>query len=193
MGKYFDIYLVGVGGQGILTIADIITLAAVKENIPVNYYPTKGMAQRGGFVKAQLRLGRKPEDFGPSIPVGGADMVVSMEINETFKAIKYAKNGADYVVYGHRWEPTAVMLGKAPYPTLETLSDEIKKTNSEMIYIPEEKIGGFSANIVILGTMFAKTKLDELFVKEDLEDVIANRWPKAAEKNLAAFHAGLEG
>ena len=55
----YDIYLVGVGGQGLLTIADIITAAAVQKGIPVNFYPTKGMAQRGGFVKAQVRLGRE--------------------------------------------------------------------------------------------------------------------------------------
>ena len=34
--------------------------------LPVNFYPTKGMAQRGGFVKAQLRLGRARRRAGLS-------------------------------------------------------------------------------------------------------------------------------
>ena len=41
--KYFDIYLVGVGGQGILTIGELIAEAAVAKNIPANFYPTKGL------------------------------------------------------------------------------------------------------------------------------------------------------
>ena len=57
--KGYDIYLVGVGGQGVLTIGEIIMSAAFRKGQSVNFYPTKGMAQRGGFVKAQLRLGRE--------------------------------------------------------------------------------------------------------------------------------------
>ena len=57
---YYDIYLVGVGGQGVLTIGNLITEAAAHQSIPVSFYPTKGMAQRGGAVKAQLRLGARP-------------------------------------------------------------------------------------------------------------------------------------
>ena len=45
-----DVYMVGVGGQGVLTIGDILVLAAAQAGIPANFYPTKGMAQRGGFT-----------------------------------------------------------------------------------------------------------------------------------------------
>ena len=103
MKNYFDIYIVGVGGQGVLTIADIITLTATRENVDINYYPTKGMAQRGGFVKAQLRIGRAPDTFSPSISQRSADLVVSMELCETLRAIRYAKPGAEYVVLGEKW------------------------------------------------------------------------------------------
>ncbi len=65
----FDLYFVGVGGQGVLTIGEIIAETAFRKGIPVNFYPTKGIAQRGGFVKAQLRLGR--EAPGPAIPRKG--------------------------------------------------------------------------------------------------------------------------
>src|SRR4030042_1549155 len=90
-GIPFDIYFVGVGGQGILTIGEIITEAAFCNNIPVNFYPTKGMAQRGGFVKAQLRLGRTR--IGPAIPEKGADMVIATEVSEALKAVRHIKPG----------------------------------------------------------------------------------------------------
>ena len=73
--KTFDIYLVGVGGQGVLTIGEIITETAFRAGKPANFYPTKGMAQRGGAVKAQLRLGRST--VGPAIPERGADLVIA--------------------------------------------------------------------------------------------------------------------
>ncbi|MCX6100411.1 MAG: 2-oxoacid:acceptor oxidoreductase family protein [Candidatus Bipolaricaulota bacterium] len=53
-----DIVLVGVGGQGILTIGEILLHAALESDVAASFAPTKGMAQRGGFVKAELRLGR---------------------------------------------------------------------------------------------------------------------------------------
>ncbi len=65
----YDIYLVGVGGQGILTLADLIMRAAVHKGHPVSFFPTKGMAQRGGVVKAELRLGRAGVDH-TSVRVG---------------------------------------------------------------------------------------------------------------------------
>lgn len=54
----YDILIVGVGGQGVLTICELITEAATHAGIPANFYPTKGMAQRGGFVKAQVPAGQ---------------------------------------------------------------------------------------------------------------------------------------
>src|SRR5512143_2131621 len=35
----YDIYFVGVGGQGVLTIGEIIAEAAFRQDIPVNFYP----------------------------------------------------------------------------------------------------------------------------------------------------------
>lgn len=193
MSNYYDIYIVGVGGQGILTIADIITLTAAKKGLDVNYYPTKGMAQRGGFVKAQLRLGRKADSFGPSIPKGGADLIVSMELSETLKAIRYAKKGADYVVLGTHWEPTAVMLGKAPYPKEETVIEEIKKAGGNVCFLSPDHVPEYAReNLYTLGAIYAHAKLSEIFTQEEIESVISDRWPKVAENNIKAFKAGLE-
>lgn len=190
--NYYDIYIVGVGGQGVLTVADIITLTAAKKDMGVNYFPTKGMAQRGGFVKAQLRLGREADSFGPSIPQGGADLIVSMELSETLKAIRYAKKDADYVVLGSRWEPTDVMLGKAPYPSAETVVAEIEKAGGRVYYLSPDEVPDFARdNLFILGAIFSHSKLNRLFTQEEIEGTIAEKWPKVADANIKAFRAGL--
>lgn len=141
MKNYFDIYIVGVGGQGVLTIADIITLTATRENVDINYYPTKGMAQRGGFVKAQLRIGRAPDTFSPSISQRSADLVVSMELCETLRAIRYAKPDAEYVVLGEKWLPTDVMLGHGAYPEK---GDRVQRDSEGRRFLQLHSFGGRS-------------------------------------------------
>lgn len=192
MANYYDIYIVGVGGQGVLTVAEIISLVASKKSLEVNYFPTKGMAQRGGFVKAQLRLGREADSFGPGIPQGGADLVVSMELSETLKAIRYAKPGANFVVLANKWEPTDVMLGKAPYPEKQTVIEEIKKVDGVLCIFDKEEVPSFARdNLYILGAIYSNSKLDGFFTKEEIEEVIKERWPKVADDNIKAFRAGL--
>ncbi len=193
MGNYFDIYIVGIGGQGVLTIADILTLTATNKDIEINYYPTKGMAQRGGFVKAQLRIGRQPNKFSPSISEGGSDMIVSMELCETLRTIRYGKEGAKYVVLGNRWLPTEVMLGNAPYPEEELIVSEIKKSGGVPVVLSPELVPEYARpNLFLLGAAYGCSELNVFFSLEEIEDTIKNRWPRVAENNLKAFHAGMK-
>jgi hypothetical protein len=119
-----DIFLIGVGGQGLLTIGEVIADAAVALDLPVCFYPYKGMAQRGGLVKAQLRLGRSA--VGPNIPPRGADLVIAMEVSEALRAVRVLRPGGEFLLFGERWLPTAVLLGKAAYPALETVLEQVR-------------------------------------------------------------------
>jgi indolepyruvate ferredoxin oxidoreductase beta subunit len=134
----YDIYLVGVGGQGVLTIADLVAQAALQAGVAANYYPTKGMAQRGGFVKAQVRLGRTM--VGPQIPEKGADLVIAMELSEALKAVRYIRPGGDFLLFGHVWQPTAVLLGKAPYPARDQVEEQIRVAGARLCYLDPEGV-----------------------------------------------------
>lgn len=192
MSKYFDIYTVGVGGQGILTISDIITEAAAQKMIGVNFFPTKGMAQRGGFVKSQVRIGREGGSYSPSIAPEGADLIISMELSETLKAVRFGKKSADFVILGLRWQPTAVMLGNAPYPTTEAVLDEIRNAGGLVHYLDPDKLSPEMApNIYTLGAVCAHSKLLDIISKEDVENIIANKWKKSADSNIATFRSGF--
>ena len=191
--KKFDIYIVGVGGQGVLSISEFLCLAASNNNYPINYFPTKGMSQRGGFVRSQVRIGR--EVVGPSMPPKSADMVVSMEISETLKALPYLKRGGEVLLYGYKWLPTDVMLGRGDYPELETVKEEIAKAGGTLTYLDPADLPVHEGlpvrdNIFVLGGML-RGKLAELFPPEDIAAMISNKWPKAAEANAEAFQAGL--
>jgi len=194
-GARYDIFLVGVGGQGVLTMGDLIAEAALEAGLPVNFYPTKGMAQRGGSVKVQVRLGR--EVVGPEIPEGQADLAVAMERSEALKAVRYVRPGADFVLYGHVWEPTKVMLGKADYPTLEQVRAAVEEAEAEMhyldpAYLPRRDGSRLPANVYVLGAAVGCTGLGDILDAEAVAEVVVNRWERYAAVNEAAFRAGLE-
>ena len=79
-----DIVLAGVGGQGILTIATILGAAALNENLHLKQAEVHGMSQRGGDVQSNLRLSSDPI-HSDLIPLGGADLIVSLEPMEALR------------------------------------------------------------------------------------------------------------
>jgi indolepyruvate ferredoxin oxidoreductase beta subunit len=192
---HYDIFLVGVGGQGILTIGNLIAETAVEAGLPVNFYPTKGMAQRGGSVKVQVRIGRQV--VGPEMPERGADLVIAMERSEALKAVRYIRPGGDFVLYGHVWEPTKVMLGKAHYPTLEQVYGKVQEADGRMHCLNPENLPLHDgqlvpANIYVLGAALGHTMLGRVLDPDAVTRTLSNRWPRHAEINRAAFQAGLE-
>jgi indolepyruvate ferredoxin oxidoreductase beta subunit len=193
--KGYDIYLVGIGGQGVLTIGEILMAAAFKEGQSVNFYPTKGMAQRGGFVKAQLRISSEP--VGAGIPEKGADLVISTEVSETLKALRYAKPGGDVVLFAYVSAPTDVMIGKAPYPSLEAVAERVRAAGANLTVIAPESLPSFEGapvpdNIFTLGVAVARTRLGEILDPATVETIVGTRWKRGVERNLCALSAGLQ-
>jgi indolepyruvate ferredoxin oxidoreductase beta subunit len=190
----YDIYLVGVGGQGVLTIGNLIAEAALRSEMPVSFYPSKGMAQRGGFVKAQLRLGG--EMSGPSIAERRADLVIAMEVSEALKAVRYIRPGRDLVLFSHVWAPTAVMLGKADYPTLEQVLDCAREAEARAHIIEPASLPAYGntrvpANVFVLGAAMGGTDLGDVVVPGTMAQVIETRWSRGVARNRFAFEQGL--
>jgi indolepyruvate ferredoxin oxidoreductase beta subunit len=184
-----DIFLIGVGGQGLLTIGEVIADAAVALDLPVCFYPYKGMAQRGGLVKAQLRLGRAT--VGPNIPPRGADLVIAMEVSEALRAIRALRPDGEFLLFGERWLPTAVMLGKAAYPALETVLEQVRAAGGHPVYLsPDSLPAGLPANLFVLGAAVGRTRLGNVLPAAAVEEAIRRRWPRDPERNLTAFRAG---
>lgn len=190
----YDVYFVGVGGQGILTIGEILAEASFRASVPVNFYPTKGMAQRGGFVKAQLRIGR--ERIGPNIPERGADLIISMELSETLKALRFMKPGGEVLLYGFVWSPTDVLLGRASYPSLDKVQEAVKAAGGTVYFIGPAGLPCFENatvpdNIFVLGAALGKTRLRQLVIADEVSEIVRTRWKKGSERNLFAFEQGL--
>lgn len=188
-----DIVLIGVGGQGVLTIADLLIRSAFETDLPASYCPTKGMAQRGGFVKAEIRLGTKKG--GPRIGESQADLVVALERSEALRGTSFVRPGGTFLLFDHVWVPTGVMLGEDDYPSREEAIAVLEEVAKAVIVLDPAALPSIDdrparPNLFVLGAMVGRTDLGETLSLGVVESTIAARWPKVSEANLAAFRAG---
>lgn len=110
--KAFNIYLTGVGGQGIGLLSEILLRAADHAGFPVKGVDTHGLAQRGGIVVSQIRIGS--DVHSPLIRRGDADLVVALERHEAFRGITaFLKDGGAVIYYDAVWQPLPVRLNQA--------------------------------------------------------------------------------
>ena len=121
ISNQFSIYLTGVGGQGIGLISEIILRAADHAGHRVKGVDTHGLAQRGGIVVSQIRIGKKVHT--PLIPKGRADLVVALERHEALRGLNSAlKNGGTLVYYNTVWQPLPVRLNQGREISQEMIS-----------------------------------------------------------------------
>lgn len=120
--KAFNIYLTGVGGQGIGLLSEVILRAADHGGHRVKSVDTHGLAQRGGIVVSQIRIGEKV--FSPLIPAGQADLAISLERHEAQRAAgTVLKNKGSLIYYNTVWQPLSVRLNEATEVSEDNIRD----------------------------------------------------------------------
>jgi indolepyruvate ferredoxin oxidoreductase, beta subunit len=130
----FNIYLAGVGGQGIGLLSEIILRAGDHAGLHVKGVDTHGLAQRGGIVKSQIRIGR--DIHSPLIPEGEADLTLALERHEALRAMNLAlKDNGSLVYYDTVWQPLDVRLGRADEVLAETLDSEAQLRNIRLFKV----------------------------------------------------------
>ncbi len=82
-----SVLLVGVGGQGTILAAKLLTTGLMEVGYDVKMSEIHGMSQRGGSVSSQVRYGDKVES--PVIEIGGADILVAFEKMEALWWLNY--------------------------------------------------------------------------------------------------------
>ena len=115
-----DIILSGVGGQGILSIAAIISEAALKDGLYMKQSEVHGMSQRGVDVQSNLRLSDKPI-ASDLIPTGQADLIISLEPMEALRYLPYLNKDGWLVTN------TKPYMNIPNYPEMEKVMAELNK------------------------------------------------------------------
>ncbi len=191
MKEKISIVLAGVGGQGVITAANILGKAAVKTKVNVFVSEVHGMAQRGGAVNCMIRFGNVS---GPLVPTGTADAIISLEPSEALRNIQMSNKKTKIITDITPIIPFTVSTGEDTYPNLELIFKEIS-TYSKLYKIDATKIAKdagavITKNIVMLGALAA---IDVLPFKPEvlLETILENVPAKFKDINKKAFEGGL--
>lgn len=192
--KELNILIVGVGGQGVILMSELLGKVAVAEGLNVRGSEVLGMAVRGGSVTSTIRLGS--EVYGPLIPMGKGDILIGMEPAEALRNIVYLAKSGLVILNTKKVVPFTATLGERDYPSLETIIEKLKLVARKVItlnaaQIAEEAGSPLAANIVMLGALFAT---DRFPIKvEAMREALQSRFPpKLAPVNLKAFDLGYQ-
>lgn len=186
----FNVVIVGVGGQGILTLARLIGEAAVIDGVNVMVAETHGLSQRGGSVLVHVRLG---DVEAPLIPLGGANLMLALELLEALRYLSYMR-GDGVIVADKLLIPPSIP--DIETPGLEVVVEALESTGLELHLVPAtivaEKLGDVRvANTYMLGYAYARTRLGELLSIEAITKAIQGL--PNPDLNLKAFNLGLKG
>ena len=184
-----DMILSGVGGQGILSIAATIGLAAVANDLFLKQSEVHGMSQRGGDVQSHLRLSDRPVS-SDLIPYGKADIIISVEPMESLRYLPWLSDKGWLVTNSNPF------INIPDYPPLEDILKEIKKIKNHLIIdadgIAKESGSARSGNIVILGAASAFIDMPFKSLENAIKALFGRKGDKIVEANLKALNAGRE-
>lgn len=185
----FDIYLIGVGGQGIGMLSEIILRAADRAGHPVKGVDTHGLAQRGGIVRSQVRIGASAHS--PLIRQGTADLVVALERHEALRGMNSAlRNGGTLLYYNTVWQPLAVRLNQSEAVSEEMIQDECRRRAIREIRVFKKGLTDARLqNMVLLAHIDKLTLIPDVGTEHyrlAMGDLMAG---SMLEKNQAIFNA----
>lgn len=182
-----DIILAGVGGQGILSIAATIGLAAVEAGLYLKQAEVHGMSQRGGDVQSHLRLSDK-EIASDLIPFGKADMIISVEPMEGLRYLPYLKKDGWLITN------TKPFINISNYPDEAKLMAEIKALPNHIALDADSvasELGSVkAANMVVLGAASPFINIDFEKLENAIRSLFGRKGEELVTLNLNALNTG---
>jgi len=185
-----NVLIAGVGGQGVLLVSEILSLACMKNGQDVKKSEVHGMAQRGGSVISHVRFGRKVQS--PLIERGAAHVLLALEELEALRWSGLLAPDGVIIMSTQRISPLPVAVGLQQYP--RDIAARLKGHAGRLVTIDAmglaRQAGNIrSANITMLGALTAHLALDP----DAMRDVIRSRisvktWPV----NAKAFRSGMD-
>jgi len=191
--KSYNIYIAGVGGQGVIKTSQVLGLACVKKGVNIVMSEIHGMSQRGGSVPAEIKIG---DAYSPLIEEGATDLLIAFEPSEAVRAARKLSKRTLAVVNRKPVIPFTVSLGISTYEDPEIYINELRENLNCVIAIDAlslaESAGSIlSVNMVMLGaaSSFEGFPVEKGFLVEAIKESFS---PKYVDLNLKAFDMGFE-
>lgn len=189
--KPVNIHLCGVGGQGIGLLSETILRAYDHAGLAVRAVDTHGLAQRGGIVRSNLRVGENV--FSPLIEKGQADIVMALERTEALRgAMDYARNGGLVIYYDAYWQALPGRLGEHRDVEADDLERFGRTRDLQVVRVFRDDLPDIRMqNMALLAAALAQKLLPYLkkeHVKAALDDLLPKKILKANQE-LFDFHS----
>ncbi|MFW9929552.1 MAG: indolepyruvate oxidoreductase subunit beta [Candidatus Thorarchaeota archaeon] len=192
----YQIVIAGVGGQGVVTLTEIVGQASILSGLKVNGAETHGMAQRGGSVVSHLRIGQS--SMAPLITDGMADAILALEPSEALRHAKLLKSDGVIIYSTDVITPSSITIQHKEYPPITPIYNKLTKIAKFVFPIQsnvllERGIPIKSLNIAILGGLSGFWEYNNfipIISNDKFLEVISKRWPKNFDINKKAFEFG---
>ena len=193
--REYNIVITGVGGQGILTAANLLGWAALQAGYKVRVGEVHGMSQRFGSVIAYVRFGE--DVYGAMVPEGKADVILAFEPVEALRYINYLREGGLVIANSNPIPPVQVSMGLATYPSMEEIKRIIEEDfKGRLITLDAEKLAleagnVITTNVILIGALTQTPGFP--LSAEHVKEVIRLSVPrKAVDVNMKAFELGVK-
>lgn len=185
-----NLLFAGVGGQGVLLVAELAARTALLAGYDAKKTEVHGAAQRGGSVVSHVRFG--PKIYSPLIPAGEVDILLALEKLEGLRWSHFVREGSLIILNDEERVPASLDSKPVEYPKSIDAFLSGKGFNTQVVDATAmaTSLGNFrAANILLLGVIAQHTSLPLHLWKTVLKE---NLHPKILDLNLKAFEKGLE-
>lgn len=188
--KTVNIVVVGVGGQGLITIGRILGNAAIIRGIGILVSEIHGLAQRGGSVIVHVRIG---SPNSPLVPLHGAHVMLGLELIEAIRYLEYVNKNTLMILNRRTIRPSLPKVRSIP---IEDTIRKFKSLGLRVIDIDAYSLAikagsAISENMVMLGALLGSKILEGLISIGDVEEAIKRTiHPRWQEVNIRALKLG---
>lgn len=186
-----NIIISGVGGQGVITLGMLIAQSAMAQGENVVMSEIHGLAQRGGSVSVDVRIG----DFhAPIVPDGDADLIIGLELLEAKRILHRAGKDTKVIVSTETMVPVSLSIRHEEYPPVEgiisSMSEKFHVRELDAVSIAREAGNYKAANVAVLGFAVGTgwLSLEISRITEELGHLFRGR---AFEINMEALDMGM--
>lgn len=182
-----DIVLCGVGGDGIVSVAKIISDAALNMGMNLKQSEIHGMSQRGGSVFSHLRLSDEPI-FADVIPEGKADIILSSEPMEALRYLPWLDKEGWVITNSDPF------VNINNYPDIENVYAELSKLKNVVSFNANEVAKQIKArpNMVLLGATIPYLGIELSKVEAAIANIFGKKGQDVVDLNIEAVRAGLK-
>ncbi|MBF0545461.1 MAG: 2-oxoacid:acceptor oxidoreductase family protein [Candidatus Riflebacteria bacterium] len=180
----FNIYISGVGGQGVGVLSELIIRGADHCGKEAKAVDTHGLAQRGGVVESFVRIGNNIHS--PLIKDHEADLVIALERHEALRAInRFGKKAGTLAYFDAIWQPLEVRLGTSGEVTNSQISETAIRKNIKVLSMKPVEIPDTRMQNISLLSVIIKNSIIPGLTKECVIKAMSDFWDSATlESNI---------